>query len=169
MNAENERGLAFCLIGPCAALGIVFMSFGLRWVDLHRATEAYKDTGANLEDKGAACLPFGGTLPLGRTRRPSGGHHSSTHESRTAHDRPTGPPLDAETPMAEFRPPPGRQAYEAQMRCVAAIHRALEDACGGRNIDFAGARDRELAGLVRTKRSALWMLRERRGDEGFAE
>lgn len=71
--------------------------------------------------------------------------------------------------MAEFRSLPGRQAYEAEMRSVTAIHRTLEDACGGQTIDFADARDRELAGVVRTKPSALWMLRERRGDKGFTE
>ena len=71
--------------------------------------------------------------------------------------------------MAEFHSLPGRQAWEAEMRCVTAIHRTLEDACGGRTIDFAGARDRELADLIRTRPSALWMLRERREDEGITE
>ena len=71
--------------------------------------------------------------------------------------------------MAEFHSLSGRQAYEAETRCVTAIHRTLEDACGGRTIDFAGARDRELAALVGTKPSALWMLRERRRDKGFTE
>lgn len=64
---------------------------------------------------------------------------------------------------------PGRGAHEAEARQSRATREAIQDACGVQRIDFAGARDRELAARTRTEPSALWLLRERHRNEGKSE
>ena len=56
----------------------------------------------------------------------------------------------------------GRRAHEAETRCTRAAEEAIRAQYPGQRIDFAAARERELARVQATEASALTLERERR-------
>ena len=76
------------------------------------------------------------------------------------------PPLRVETVTIPRMQPEmceeGRQGHAAESRRIAAIERAIATACPGRRVDFAAAREAELARARLPERSALRRERERR-------
>ena len=55
-----------------------------------------------------------------------------------------------------------RRAHEAEARCRLAAENAIRAQCPGQPINFAAARERELARVQPTEPSALTLERERR-------